>query len=98
MEKLPVYLQELCRSHEIVQPSRQPERLDPNYFKTQFRREAPISEWPGEFTIITAYATTGTTWTVEENDTADRALGSRTAEDRSMDAASDWLFADDCAR
>jgi hypothetical protein len=44
------------------------------YFRTYFREEAPISDWPVEFAIITAYATTGETWTVEENEMADRAL------------------------
>ena len=48
--------------------------IHPAYFRTYFREEAPISDWPGVFAIITAYATTGETWTEEENEMADRAL------------------------
>ena len=53
-------------------PMRNPIR--PDYFGTHFRLEAPISDWPSVFAIITAYATTGETWTPEENEAADRAL------------------------
>ena len=48
--------------------------IHPAYFRTYFREEAPTSDWPGVFAIITAYATTGETWTTEENEMADRAL------------------------
>lgn len=46
----------------------------PSYIETQFRQEQSISDWPEEFAIITAFATTGETWTVEKNKTADQAL------------------------
>ena len=48
--------------------------IHPAYFRTYFRADAPISDWPSVFAIITAYATTGETWTAEENEMADRAL------------------------
>ena len=50
------------------------EFMHPAYFETHFRLETPISDWPDEFVIITAHATTDETWTMEENDSADRAL------------------------
>lgn len=53
--------------------------IHPAYFRTCFREEAPISDWPSVFAIITAYATTGETWTAEENEMADRALEADTA-------------------
>ena len=48
--------------------------LHPAYFETCFRQEESFSDWPDEFAIITAYATTGETWTDEQNEAADRAL------------------------
>lgn len=45
-----------------------------SYFETHFRQEQPFSDWPEEFAIITAFATTGETWTAEQNESADRAL------------------------
>lgn len=48
--------------------------IHPAYFRTHFRAEAPISDWPSVFAIITAYATTGETWTAEENEIADHEL------------------------
>jgi len=45
-----------------------------DYFYTHFRQNVRISEWPINCAIITAYATTGETWTAEENEAADRAL------------------------
>ena len=51
-----------------------PADIHPAYFRTYFRADAPISDWPSVFAIITAYATTGETWTAEENEMADRAL------------------------
>ena len=48
--------------------------LHPSYFETCFLQDAPFSDWPEQFAIITAYATTGETWTAEQNESADRAL------------------------
>lgn len=49
-------------------------KIQPAYLETQFRHEMAISDWPEEFAIITAHATTGETWTAEQNESADRAL------------------------
>jgi hypothetical protein len=43
------------------------------YFETQFRTEVAVSDWPAAFAIITAYATTGQTWSDEQNQAADQA-------------------------
>lgn len=48
--------------------------MNPEYFKTRFRTEAPFNEWPNSFAIITAYATTGETWSPERNRLADEEL------------------------
>ncbi len=48
--------------------------LHPAYFETRYRQDAPNSYWPENFSIITAYATTGEIWTEEQNLSADRAL------------------------
>lgn len=49
--------------------------MHPEYFKVRFRADdADDAEWPEEFAIITAYATTGEVWTDEENSSADREL------------------------
>ncbi len=50
------------------------ESILPAYFETHFSLKIPFSEWPEEFAILTAHATTGETWTAEENEVADRAL------------------------
>lgn len=47
--------------------------LHPAYFETLFDVEGH-PEWPHSFAIITAYATTGQTWTQEENEAADQRL------------------------
>lgn len=47
----------------------------PAYFETHFKRQLPWEDWPSEFAIITAYATTGEVWTDSENQAADRRLG-----------------------
>lgn len=49
-------------------------RIDSSYLETHFRPERSCSNWPENFAIITAYATTGEKWTAEENEAADRAL------------------------
>ena len=48
--------------------------MPPAYFKTHFRDAAPNLNWPATFAIITAYATTGETWSLKKNQAADRAL------------------------
>lgn len=52
----------------------EPSALHPAYFNIAFRTERPLAEWPREFVIITAYATTGETWTDERNQEADQRL------------------------
>lgn len=47
--------------------------MHPAYLETRFRAAA-IDLRPQEFAIITAYATTGETWTQEKNEAADRQL------------------------
>ena len=46
------------------------------YFKTQFLTQELVELWPQEFVIVTAYATTGTQWPLEQNEAADRRLES----------------------
>lgn len=48
--------------------------MSPDYFDTRFKLDLPISELPESFAIITAYATTGETWTAEENQAASETL------------------------
>ncbi len=48
--------------------------LHPAYFNIAFRTEQPVAEWPERFVIITAYATTGETWSDERNQEADQRL------------------------
>ena len=48
--------------------------MNPAYFETHFLLESPSSDWPAEFAIITAYATSGETWTAEQNQAADKRL------------------------
>jgi len=49
--------------------------VHPAYFETRFRAEDARSPWPPAFAIVTAFATTGETWTDAENARADEALG-----------------------
>ena len=44
------------------------------YFETHFLRESVWKDWPREFAIVTAWATTGEAWTDERNRSADCAL------------------------
>lgn len=44
------------------------------YFETRFRTSQAVHEWPREFVIISAFATTGETWTPDQNAAADRLL------------------------
>jgi hypothetical protein len=48
--------------------------VNPVYFETRFRTVGPVPSWPNEFVILSAYATTGETWTPDENEWADRRL------------------------
>ncbi len=48
--------------------------MDPTYFETHFKTPAEIDEWPEQFAIVTAHATTGETWTDAENDAANHRL------------------------
>jgi hypothetical protein len=41
--------------------------MSPDYFDTRFKLDLPLTELPESFAIITAYVTTGETWTAEEN-------------------------------
>lgn len=46
----------------------------PAYFTIRFRTESIVDQWPEHFFIITAYATTGETWSDERNSQADNEL------------------------
>lgn len=49
--------------------------MHPEYFETRFRAEdVSDDDWPAEFGIISAFATTGESWTEERNQAADREL------------------------
>lgn len=48
--------------------------LHPAYFNVHFRGPWPDRAHPDEFAIITAYATTGETWTEAQNQAADLKL------------------------
>lgn len=48
--------------------------LHPAYFTIAFRTEVPVLEWPAAFVIISAFATTGETWSAERNAAADERL------------------------
>ena len=47
--------------------------MHPAYFTVRFR-VPDIPQWPDQFAIITAYATTGEQWTLEKNRDADARL------------------------
>jgi len=51
-----------------------PESMHPAYSETHFASAEPVTDWPDEFAIITAYASTGERWTAEQNAAADAAL------------------------
>jgi len=53
----------------------EPRRFHAAYLETRFRTPAMVSRWPDRFVILSAFATTGETWTDERNDAADQALG-----------------------
>lgn len=51
--------------------------MNPVYFETHFRTPHPVTPWPAEFVIISAFATTGEFWTSRQNEDADRRLASQ---------------------
>ncbi len=59
--------------------NRSTRQLSPDYFEIRFRTDAVVGHWPGTFVIISAYATTGETWTRDANEGADRALAAELA-------------------
>ncbi len=48
--------------------------MNPAYFETRFRLAAPAPEWPTEFAIVSAWATTGEQWSQARNEMADAEL------------------------
>ena len=50
--------------------------MHPAYFTVRFHVADSPPDWPEQFAIVTAYATTGVTWTPEQNATADAQLAS----------------------
>jgi hypothetical protein len=44
------------------------------YFRIRFRIESAVASWPREFAIITAWATTGQSWSLQRNVSADEVL------------------------
>jgi hypothetical protein len=50
--------------------------FNPVYFETRFRMNQPVTDWPSEFVIISAYATTGESWASHRNEAADQSLAS----------------------
>jgi hypothetical protein len=58
----------------IMSSIKLPAGMHEAYAETHFRIAEHVDEWPQEFAIITAYATTGETWSDAENEAADRAL------------------------
>ena len=58
----------------LLKQSRSTKSMNPIYLNTHFSTANEINDWPNEFSIITAYATTGENWSDEQNKTADTAL------------------------
>ncbi|MEX2465337.1 MAG: DUF3293 domain-containing protein [Gemmatimonadota bacterium] len=48
--------------------------MHPAYFETRFRTPDPVATWPDAFVIVSAYATTGASWSEDENRRADERL------------------------
>lgn len=46
----------------------------PAYSQTRFSVQTQLTEWPDQFAIITAWATTGQVWTADRNQEADERL------------------------
>lgn len=51
------------------------ELMHPAYFDTRFRVDTLPDDWPTRFVILSAWATTGQTWTRQANEMADHQLG-----------------------
>jgi hypothetical protein len=51
--------------------------MHPAYFETRFRLESALGQIAGAFVIVSAFATTGETWSEERNRTADESLRRR---------------------
>jgi Protein of unknown function (DUF3293) len=49
--------------------------MNPVYFETRFRLSEPISDWPVEFAIISAFPRPGEIWAPEKCAAEDRTLG-----------------------
>jgi hypothetical protein len=52
------------------------QRMNPVYFETRFRTDQPVIDWPLEFVILSAFPTTGQSWTQDQNEAADQRLES----------------------
>lgn len=48
--------------------------MHPAYFDTRFHTQLTVHHWPREFVILTAYATTGESWSPSQNQSADEML------------------------
>ena len=63
----------MTMSDELARAFRRAE-MPVAYFETRFSRESVWDDWPSEFAILTAWATTGELWTDERNQMADKVL------------------------
>jgi hypothetical protein len=50
--------------------------MNPVYFETRFCTSQCVTDWPSEFVIISAFSTTGESWTTQQNKDADHRLAS----------------------
>ena len=71
---LKIFLTELERCKPLPAVGMNLGVIHPAYFETRFISRDGVDGWPAQFVIITAYATTGETWTDEQNEAADQAL------------------------
>ena len=53
-----------------------PTIMHPAYLETHFISRDGLDGWPQQFVILTAFATTGETWTDQQNEAADHKLES----------------------
>lgn len=53
--------------------------MSPAYFETHFQQEGSDADWPRHFAIVTAYNTTGKTWSPKRNSAADTDLAAELA-------------------
>lgn len=58
----------------MVRPKPFHTTMHPAYLETHFISRDGVDGWPEQFVIITAYATTGETWTEAQNEAADQVL------------------------